>query len=440
MYKQVKRRLVTRYTITTSIIFVLALLSLYAYTMTNIRYRYQTQFDSVVASVQYQIEHSNMVNTSFLQKIEVDHGIVFDLEESGDSIEYRGAYASVESRERLIDSLKHKLIASGVSLTRIPMFCSNNQSETYTIRGAGKEAYWGKSVMIPKEQTYLVVYALFSLDHLYNSYLRSGVLFVLIGILGIGMIYIISSLFLKKTLQPIKENNQKQKEFIACASHELRSPLAYIRTANSTLTKKCLPYVEEQHRDYLKNFIHNTSEECSRMSSLIEDMLLLASAENQSWSIQKEETDLDLFFIESFDKLLPVCEGRQHRLMIHLPDESMGVMRLDSRRVFQVIQSLVNNGLQYTPEESFIELFAEKRKKELRITVVDHGQGIPDSEKPKIFERYYRVEAARADRNHFGLGLSVAKELVSLMDGEIWLEDTKGGGCTFIITFKCQPG
>lgn len=110
---------------------------------------------------------------------------------------------------------------------------------------------------------------LYSKNSLHNAYIKTGVFFLIIALFGVFSLYLISRLYIKKTLLPVDENNKKQAEFIACASHELRSPLAYIRTANSTLDENCLPYIDKDHQEYLRSFITNTAEECSRMSLLI---------------------------------------------------------------------------------------------------------------------------------------------------------------------------
>lgn len=97
------------------------------------------------------------------------------------------------------------------------------------------------------------------------------------------------------------------------------------------------------------------------------------------------------------------------------------------------MQILINNAISYSPEHSAITIAPYRAKKNLCIDIIDHGIGIPNSEKEKVFDRYYRQDQARTDKNHFGLGLSIAKELVQLHSGKLALFETEGGGCTFQI-------
>ena len=94
---------------------------------------------------------------------------------------------------------------------------------------------------------------------------------------------------------------------------------------------------------------------------------------------------------------------------------------------------LLDNALSYTPEGGRVELLLEKAGERVKLTVRDSGPGVPDSEKQRIFERFYRADSARRDREHFGLGLCVAQEIVELHKGKLWVEDAPGGGAAFCM-------
>jgi two-component system, OmpR family, manganese sensing sensor histidine kinase len=436
MYPKLKHRLVTLYTISTSIIFIIAILSLYYFNISNIKNRFKSQFQSLVSTTSYMLEHDNVVNVSYLKTIEMKSECMFYIEDSGSSVGYKGSYTPKSKRYDLFHSLRMHVVLDGMFLTEKPIYANTNQSKLYTIHGNKKDTYWGRVLIIPKSGYYMTLMILYSTDSLHYSYMKNGILFLSIALVGFFSLYLISKLYIETTLRPVDENNKKQAEFIACASHELRSPLSYIRAANSTLAGNCLPYIDHEHQEYLRSFIKNTAEECSRMSLLIEDMLLLASADNKTWTIHKSPVDADLFFIETFEKLQPVCASQNHSIQIELPDDPLGILILDEHRLFQTIQSLINNALHYTPQQTSIILSVHMTRKQLIIQIIDHGYGIPDSEKAKIFDRYYRFDTARTDRNHFGLGLNIAKELATLQNGKITLTDTPSGGCTFTITLK----
>jgi signal transduction histidine kinase len=109
------------------------------------------------------------------------------------------------------------------------------------------------------------------------------------------------------------------------------------------------------------------------------------------------------------------------------------MLTADKDRLTQVLGILLDNAVSYSPAKSKIILRPYQKKNTFCLDVEDHGIGITDEQKEYIFNRFYRVDKARNDSSHFGLGLSVAKELMELMDGKISVKDTLGGGTTFVI-------
>ena len=105
----------------------------------------------------------------------------------------------------------------------------------------------------------------------------------------------------------------------------------------------------------------------------------------------------------------------------------------DEDRLSQIISIFLDNAISYSPEKSVILLDASIGKNYLTISIIDHGIGISENDKNHIFDRFYRCDKSRTQKGHYGLGLSVANELVSLLGGKIYLSDTPGGGCTFTI-------
>jgi signal transduction histidine kinase len=105
----------------------------------------------------------------------------------------------------------------------------------------------------------------------------------------------------------------------------------------------------------------------------------------------------------------------------------------DKDRLTQILGILIDNALSYSPKESTITLRPYQKKNVFLLEVEDHGIGISREQKKYIFNRFYQADPARNDTSHFGLGLSVAKELTELMGGKINVKDTLGGGSTFVI-------
>lgn len=106
---------------------------------------------------------------------------------------------------------------------------------------------------------------------------------------------------------------------------------------------------------------------------------------------------------------------------------------MDKGRFTQVIGILIDNALNYSPINTTITLRPYVNKHWFYLSVIDHGEGIPDKNKGSIFERFYRADSSRNDISHFGLGLSVAKELICLHKGTIHVNNTPLGGSTFVL-------
>ena len=234
----------------------------------------------------------------------------------------------------------------------------------------------------------------------------------------------------------MERSRKRQNEFIAAASHELRSPLAVIESSVTAIaaaeensaaprSAECL----EKQTQYLKNI----RAECSRMAALVGDMLLLASTDAGSWSVKRETVDMDTLLIETYELYEPVCRSSGIRLFLDLPEDTLPHITGDSFRLKQLLTILLDNAVSYTPEDRGITISAAVNGKELTISVADQGCGIPPEARAHIFDRFYRGDSSRTDKRHFGLGLSIAKELAVLHGGRISVGETEGGGATFWI-------
>lgn len=162
-------------------------------------------------------------------------------------------------------------------------------------------------------------------------------------------------------------------------------------------------------------------------------MLLLASGDANTWTLQKEEINLDTLLLEAYESSSVIANNKKISIQILLPDADLPEIKGDYDRILQVLLILLDNAICYSKEHSSIEISASIEKKYLSIHIIDHGVGITDEDKPLIFDRFYRVDQSRKDKSHFGLGLSIAKELISLHHGTIKVTDTIDGGATFTV-------
>ena len=219
-----------------------------------------------------------------------------------------------------------------------------------------------------------------------------------------------------KALHPVEAARNSQNIFIASASHELRSPLAAIQS--------CAEIMEASpERDSILK-------ECKRMTGLIQAMLSLAACDAGIWQVEFQETDIDMLLFETWETFSEKASKKDIQLNLDV-EESYPSIRCDKGQITHALGILLDNAISYSPSNTSIELGARVKAKELVLSVTDHGQGIQDSEKEIVFQRFYSGEPSHTDKSHYGLGLSIAQEIMKQHCGTICLKDTVNGGCTF---------
>lgn len=252
-------------------------------------------------------------------------------------------------------------------------------------------------------------------------------LYVVIWILVFASILFLAYFIVGIAVKPTEVASYSQKEFIASVSHELKSPLAVILSCAETIGNyEKLPEPYRHQTEIIDS-------ECLRMSKLIQDLLLLSSIDTRTWSLNKTEINIDTFMIGIYEKFEPIVKKKKILFQLELEDKTFPVFRADADRLNQIIGIFLDNAITYSKSNTEILLKAETNKCNLIFTIIDHGQGISDENKPFIFDRFYCTDKSRTKKAHYGLGLSIAKELVTMHKGTIVLSDTEGGGCTFQI-------
>ncbi len=162
-------------------------------------------------------------------------------------------------------------------------------------------------------------------------------------------------------------------------------------------------------------------------------MLTLAGADNQTWSFHMEDTELDTLLLDSYEAFLPLAGKKEISLRITLPDEPIPTCRCDSARISQLLAVLISNAFAYGSIGGTVWLSLTYDAPRFLLTVADNGPGIPAEAREHIFERFYRGENSRSAKEHFGLGLSIAKEIADAHHGMLTLAEREGGGCVFTL-------
>src|SRR5205807_2091528 len=227
----------------------------------------------------------------------------------------------------------------------------------------------------------------------------------------------------------LRKLERVRRDFVANVSHEFRTPLTAIQGFAETLLAGAMDDPQNRGR-----FLEIIVEHSRRLARLTEDLLKLSK-------MDADRLELEIRRV-SVSQLIASCmETAQHRAaekeisVSVLPTNAVSDIAGDRRRLAEVLQNLIDNALQYTLSRGEIVVSAQARDAEVVFTVADTGIGIPKADQSRIFERFYRVDAARSrELGGTGLGLSIAKHIVEVHGGRIWVDSEIGRGSQFHFT------
>ena len=251
-------------------------------------------------------------------------------------------------------------------------------------------------------------------EHLLNGLKTSLVIFVIIEF----VIFVISQKITNWIIKPVNESFNKQKEFIADASHELKTPLSVIVASSEVL----------ETNPSEKKWLTNIKNEADRMNNLITDLLELASSENEG-NLTYTEGNLS----KAVELSVLTFEGRAYEKKIQLDyDIEKNIdIKMNENSIRQVVEILLDNAIKHTKEQGMVKV-SLKKNNNIELIVSNEGEPIPKGEEEKIFERFYRVDKSRNRKdNRYGLGLAIAKNIVLNHHGIIKAESSNG-----ITSFK----
>ncbi len=380
-------------------------------------------FSDQMSSVLTYLNEQDTISVSWIRQIENAHHVYLDIQDNGSSL-FSSRLSEDWIKLNPVFQKARDLISQqgGHPSTGNRLVISRRE---FQLTGDDHTDYYACTSLIPKNNGVLDVVILYSLKDLQKQEGYQRLLFFLADAAAVLFFGIFSWFFTQKMIRPLIENKKRQTQFIAAASHELRSPLTVILSSLSAM--------KIADREQAEQFQETIQNEGQRMSRLINDMLTLANADNGRWEICRTEAEPDTLLLQTFEKYELLAKEKGLRLTIHLPDAICPPCRMDGERIAQVLSILIDNAFSYTPAPGEVALSLSFDAAKIYFSVSDTGPGIPDDQKKAIFERFYRADGTRKDKQHFGLGLCIAGEIIKLHKGKITVEDASKGGARFTV-------
>jgi len=237
-----------------------------------------------------------------------------------------------------------------------------------------------------------------------------------------------SMLVVCRDVTAVRRLETMRRDFVANVSHELRTPVTAVRSAAETLQAGG----GEMPAESAQRFVDIIDRNAERLQGLIEDLLDLSRIESKEFRLSREPVVLRPFLGHSLSLFRDRAEKRGIRLRLEVAENTPPVYA-DRKALEQVVTNLTDNAVKYCPNCA-ITLGAHEDKGGVAITVKDGGPGIEEKHLPRLFERFYRVDAGRSrEVGGTGLGLSIVKHLVEAMEGEVKVDSVVGRGTTFTV-------
>ena len=265
---------------------------------------------------------------------------------------------------------------------------------------------------------------------------RSQMGSVLIGgscafVLTVFALYLINLFIAGISLKPVQRTWEQQQNFIADASHELKTPLTVILTNSNIL----MAHQDDTVREQLK-WIDSTNEEATHMKDLVDKLLILAKTDNMQKNklfSSVEFSDLAMRLALQFE---PVAFEKGVLIETNIED---GIrIEGDQTALNQIVHILLDNAVKYAGIGGKVELTLKRKQKYVYLSTRNTGAPIPPEDLPHVFERFYRSDKARTSGNGYGLGLAICKNLADLHKAEIGVTSDETDGTVFTVRFRCD--
>ncbi len=379
----------------------------------------------------YELENPKKSPQTVIKPYEDNHSIFAMLKDAKGNVIYQSPFSFPTDITFLLRQFTEK--ANVESVTALDCTITTTQGGILSFSGRSHDKYFGiPAIFIDKNGTLFYLSLLHQQKTTFELIEKQLPFYILLWVISLFCIVIVSRFLLKRAIEPTEKVLKSQKGFIAAASHELKAPLAVILASNDRINRLSdgIPEIQKA-----TNII---DAETMRMSKLIKDMLLLASSDSGTRNISKTMVNIDTFLITLYEAYEPICSQKGMPLDADFIDVHFPALYTDRECLFQILSIFMENAISHSETKASIQIKATLSRKAITISVIDHGQGISDEDKPYIFDRFYCADKSHTDKSHFGLGLSIAKELAGFLSANIEVKNTDGGGASFFLTLPLK--
>lgn len=424
MFQKLRRNFIILNMTMMSLAVILAFLAIYLITLNHMESQNDLKLENTSASILRQVYNSE---TNDLQIVVSDISSEY----------YRPVFSALldEKNQPIIQSsASEETKAATLKMVDLALSSSNDKltMDNRTYQFSITSAFAQVNMENPPDEMTPQVYRLITFLDITDSQDTLNQLlftFLIIGFFLLGAIFLISVFFARRSVAPIEASFARQKQFVADASHELKTPVASIGANLEAIGSNPEEKVSSQKKwmDYIKI-------ELERMNKLINDLLSLARYDNLQTPFHTASANVSDLVHDSLLAMEAFAFERGIEIHSQIQDDIVAV--LDKEKYQQVITILLDNAVKYANASGTIRLLLKETKNQAVLEITNTGEGIPPESLDKIFDRFYRVDPSRENNGSYGLGLPIAKTILDQMNGKITVRSSPGQTTTFTVTIN----
>lgn len=381
--------------------------------------------DSGMDSLLTHLDTENIISNQWLAQQERSNQALIFLSDGGKPLQFQGIWPAKTARSTLLERAQKTGSRTRVGVDGSPYASGENSPCQLSIEWRSwRPISLVQAAILSSSSGWQTAVMMKDLRQEQGQILQMRIRCVGLLICGISVLLALSWWLSGQAARPISESIQRQTEFVAASSHELKSPLAVLSASASVLGMS--PEQDETLRQTI-------CRECTRMGRLVSNLLVLARGDTGTWSLESQTVDLDgiLSAVAETGGLLAAKKAQQ--FLLDLPDNTLPPVLGDVQRLEQLLTILVDNACTCTQSGGQITLSARTSRHSIFILVKDNGPGIPRELWGRVFDRFYRADAARGGKDHSVLGLSIAQELARLHGGKLYLKEEPPYSTVFVL-------